>query len=165
LTDFILKDLDESDFLEDFSSGDNDINSFLKNLALSNQKAKLSKTYVLSDKINHKAVAFISLSASQLNTGDAKIFGMDKIPVILLGRLGVDTNYQGKELGSFLIKVALEKALEASAIIACRLLLVETSKDMKNYYLEKVSMGFEWFKDKKQFSTLYIDLLKHEENR
>jgi len=46
LIDFILKDLDESDFLEDFSSGDNNINSFLKNLALSNQKAKLSKTYV-----------------------------------------------------------------------------------------------------------------------
>ncbi|MHA1492132.1 MAG: hypothetical protein ACTSRI_21090 [Promethearchaeota archaeon] len=90
---------------------------------------------------------------------------MDKIPVILLGRFGFDTNYQGKGLGSFLIKITLEKALEASAIIACRLLLVETSKDMKNYYLEKVSMGFEWFKDKKKFSTLYIDLLKHENNR
>jgi len=165
LTDIILKELDESDFLEDFSCRDDDIDFFLKNLAVSNQKAKFSKNYILFNKINRKTIAFISLSAAQLNTGDARIFGMDKIPVILLGRLGVDTNYQGKELGSFLIKVALEKALEASAIIACRLLLVETSKDMKNYYLEKVSMGFEWFKDKNQFSTLYIDLLKHEDNR
>ena len=158
MTEFILKELDESDILEDFSCKDEDIDFFLKNLALSNQKAKFSKNYVLSDKINHKTVAFISLSASQLNTGDARIFGMDKIPVILLGRLGVDTNYQRKKLGSFLIKVALEKALEAGTIIACRLLLVEISKDMKNYYLKKVSMGFEWFKDKTQFSTLYIDL-------
>lgn len=165
MTDIILKELDESDFLEDFSCRDDDIDFFLKNLAVSNQKAKFSKNYILFNKINRKTIAFISLSAAQLNTGDARIFGMDKIPVILLGRLGVDTNYQGKKLGRFLIKIALEKALEASAIIACRLLLVETSKDMKNYYLEKVSMGFEWFKDKNQFSTLYIDLLKHEDNR
>ncbi len=165
MTEFVLKELDESDVLDNFSCKDEDIDFFLKNLALANQKAKFSKTYVLSDKINHKAIAFISLSASQLNTGDARLFGLDKIPGILLGRLGVDSNYQGKELGSFLIKMALEKALEASTIVACRLLLVETSKDMKNYYLEKVSMGFEWFRDKKQFSTLYIDLLKHENNR
>jgi len=165
LTDVILKDLDESDVLDDFSCKDEEIDFFLKNLALTNQKAKFSKTYVLSDKINHKTIAFLSLSASQLNTGDARIFGIDKIPVILLGRLGVDSNYQGKELGGFLIKIALEKAFEASIIVACRLLLVETSKDTKDYYLKKGNMGFEWFRDKKQFSTLYIDLLKYENNR
>ncbi len=162
---YILKELEESDLLDNFSCKDDEIDFFFKNLALTNQKVKISKIHVLSDKINHKTIAFISLSASQLNTGDARFFGIDKIPVILLGRLGVDSNYQGKDLGGFLIKIALEKAFEASTIVACRLLLVETSKDMKDYYLKKVNMGFEWFRDKKQFSTLYIDLLKYEKYR
>lgn len=63
-----------------------------------------------------------------------------------------------------LINVAIKKALEASHLIACRLLLVETSQDMKSYYLEKLNQGFEWVKDRKTFSILVIDLLKYEKS-
>ena len=45
-----------------------------------------------------------------------------------------------------------------------RLLLVETSQDMKSYYLQKLNLGFEWFKDRKAFSILVIDLLKYEKS-
>jgi len=113
---------------------------------------------------SNEVVAFFTLSASQLNTGDARIFGIDKVPIVLLGRLGVDNNYKGKNLGFALIKIALDKSLEASKIIACRLLLVETTLDMKSYYLEKVNMGFKWFRDRKNTSILFIDLKRYEEN-
>ena len=49
-------------------------------------------------------------------------------------------------------------------IIACHLLLVETNLDTKSYYLEEVNMGFEWFRDRKKSSILFIDLKKYEEN-
>jgi len=164
LTDLIFKELDRDVIIEPFNCGDEVINSFLKNLALLNQERKLSKTYTFSLKDSNNVIAFLTLSASQLNTGDARIFGIDKVPIVLLGRLGVDKSYKNKKLGIALIKIALEKSLEASKIIACRLLLVETALDMKSYYLEKVNMGFEWFRDRKNSSILFIDLKKYEES-
>jgi len=165
LTNITLKKLDSSDSVIDFSCGNEEIDSFLKDTALSNQKSKFSKTYIFKTEPENKVIAYFSILASQLNTGDARVFGLDKIPVVLLGRLGVDRNYQENNIGKNLIKIALEKALEASNIIACRLLLIETSKEMKKYYIDKVNMGFEWYKDRKHLSLLYIDLLKHEFSR
>ena len=164
MTDLIFKELDRDVIIETFNCGDQAINNFLNNLALLNQEQKLSKTYTFCLKNSNTIIAFLTLSASQLNTGDARIFGIDKVPIVLLGRLGVDNNYKNKKLGVALINIALEKSLEASKIIACRLLLVETTLDMKSYYLEKVNMGFEWFRDRKNTSILFIDLKKYEEN-
>jgi hypothetical protein len=164
LTDLIFKELDRDVVIEPFDCGDQTINSFLNNLALLNQERKLSKTYTFCLKDSNKVIAFLTLSASQLNTGDARIFGIDKVPVVLLGRLGVDKNYKNKNLGIALINIAIEKSIEASKIIACRLLMVETALDMKSYYLKKVNMGFKWFRDRKNSSILFIDLKTYEEN-
>ncbi|MBN1801510.1 MAG: hypothetical protein JW891_08395 [Candidatus Lokiarchaeota archaeon] len=60
--------------------------------------------------------------------------------------MGIDNEYKGKKLGATMIRIALEKSLEASKIIACRLLLLDTILDLKSYYLEKVKNGFEWFR-------------------
>ena len=163
MTDLVFKELDKDGIIKSFDCGDQDINHFLKSLAFLNQERKLSKTYTFYVKASNKVIAFVTLSASQLNTGDARIFGIDKVPIVLLGRLGVDNSYKSKKLGIALIKIALEKSLEASKIIACRLLLVETNLDMKSYYLRKVNMGFEWFRDRKNSSILFIDLKKYEE--
>ena len=164
MTDLIFKELDRDVIVESFDCGEQVINSFLKDLALLNQERKLSKTYNLCLKDSNKVIAFLTLSASQLKTGDARIFGIEKVPIVLLGRLGVDNEYKHKNVGIALIKIALEKSLEASKIIACRLLLVETTLDMKSYYLEKVHIGFEWFRDRKNSTILFIDLKKYEEN-
>jgi hypothetical protein len=164
LTDLIFKEIANDVVITKFECGDEDINYFLKNLAIINQERKLSKTYAFCLKNSNEVIAFFTLSASHLNTGDARIFGMDKVPIVLLRRLGVDNNYKGKNLGNSMIKIALEKSIEASKIIACRLLLVETSIDMKSYYLEKVKNGFEWFRDRKNTSILFIDLRKYEKS-
>lgn len=164
MTEIIFKELDKEIIIRDFDCGDLEINSFLEKLAHTNQEEKLSKTYTFCIKDTNELIAFMTLSASQLNTGDARIFGIDKVPVVLLGRLGVDNDFKGKGLGFSLIRIALEKALDASYIIACRLLLVETTSDMKSYYLEKVNMGFEWFRDRKKSSILFIDLKKYEKS-
>ncbi len=162
MTDLIFKEITDDIILSKFDCGDEDINYFLKNLAISNQERKLSKTYTFCLKDSNEIIGFFTLSASQLNTGDARIFGMDKVPIVLLGRLGVDRKYKGKNLGTAMIRIALEKSVETSKIIACRLLLVETTIDMKSYYLEKVKNGFEWFRDRKNTSVLFIDLKKYE---
>jgi len=164
LTDLIFKELNKDVIIEKFNCGDEDFNYFLNNLVLLNQERKLSRTYTFCLKASNEIIAFFTLSASQLNTGDSRIFHIDKVPIVLLGRLGVDINYKGKNLGKAMIKIALKKSLEASEIIACRLLLVETTLDMKSYYLKKVNMDFEWFRDRKNTSILFIDLKKYEQS-
>ena len=164
MTQLSLKIIDESDNIDDFNCGDDDINYFLKNLAIPNQYRKLSNTYIFYLKESKRVIAYFSILASQLNTGDARIYGIDKIPIVLLGRMGVDKNYRGNNIGRTMINIAVKKALEASELIACRLLLIETSLDMKSYYLEKLNLGFEWFRDRKTFSILVIDLLKYEKS-
>ena len=164
MTDLLFKEITKEMRSDHFNCGDDDINYFLKNLAMYNQERKLSKTYAFYLKESKEIIAFFTLSASHLNTGDARIFGMDKVPIVLLGRLGVNNNHKGKNLGTTMIRIALEKSVEASKIIACRLLLVETTIDMKSYYLEKVKSGFEWFRDRKNSSILFIDLKKYQES-
>ena len=93
MTDLIFKEIDSEINIENFDCGDEDINFFLANLALINQRRKLSRTYTFCLKESDEIIAFLTLSASQLNTGDARIFGIDKVPIVLLGRLGVDNAY------------------------------------------------------------------------
>ena len=131
-------------------------------MAIPNHNRKLSNTYIFYIEENKRVVAYFSILASQLNTGDALIYGIDKIPIVLLGRMGVDKKFRGNNIGRTMINIAVKKALEASKLIACRLLLIKTSLDMKSYYLEKINLGFEWFKDRKAFSILVLDLLKYE---
>ena len=71
-------------------------------------------------------------------------------------------NFRGYNIGRTMINIAVRISIVASKLIACRLLLIETSLDMKSYYLEKINLGFEWFKDRKTFSILVLDLLKYE---
>ena len=162
MTQLLFKIIDKSSKIDDFDCGDDDINYFLKNLAIPNQYRKLSNTYIFCIEEDERVVAYLSILASQLNTGDARIYGIDKIPIVLLGRMGVDKNFRSNNIGRAMINIAVKKALEASKLIACRLLLIETSLNMKSYYLEKINLGFEWFKDRKTFSILVLDLLKYE---
>jgi len=99
LTNLLFKLIDKSDNVDDFDCNDDDINYFLKNLAISNQNRKLSNTYILYSKNSNQIVAYFSIIASQLNTGDARIYGIDKIPIVLLGRMGVD-----KKLGGIILE-------------------------------------------------------------
>ena len=115
----LLKLIDESDKIDNFNCGDADINYFLKNLAIPNQYRKLSNTYLFYNEEDKRVVAYFSILASQLNTGDARIYGIDKIPIVLLGRMGVDKNFTGSNIGRTMITVAIKKALEASKLIAC----------------------------------------------
>lgn len=102
MTDLIFKELDRDVIIEPFKCGDEVINSFLNNLALLNQERKLSKTYTFCLRDSNKVIAFLTLSSSQLNTGDARIFGIDKVPIVLLGRLGVDKSFFIAQFAKFI---------------------------------------------------------------
>jgi hypothetical protein len=160
-------EFDNTTDFEEFTCGTDEIDDFLKKKAKINSEFKFSKIYTFTTLEENKVIAYFTLSASQLNIGDARIFGKNNLPATLLGQLGVDNSYKGRNLGKIMIRLALEKAYQASKIVASRLLLIETPSINREYYLNKINVGFELLKfDKKRnLDLIYIDLLKYEKNR
>ena len=59
----------------------------------------------------------------------------EPIPVILLGQLAVDTNYQGRGLGSDLVIDAATRVLTAADLIGARAIVVQAlNEEAKEFY-------------------------------
>ncbi|MCT7992235.1 GNAT family N-acetyltransferase [Laspinema sp. C5] len=59
----------------------------------------------------------------------------DPIPVIVIGRLAVDRHWQGKGIGSALLRDAILRTLQAAEIAGIRAILVHAiSEDAKQFY-------------------------------
>ncbi|WKS83364.1 GNAT family N-acetyltransferase [Aeromonas caviae] len=125
-----------------FTSNEPTLDLWLKERAIKNQIAGASRTYVVCE--NNCVVAFYCLSSGIVTTNEAtgaiKRNMPPEIPMILLGRLAVDSRYTGKGIGRALVKDALERALQAADIIGVRGVLVDALSPTAKAFWE--SVGF-----------------------
>ena len=86
----------------DFDCGDETLNHWLKHLAVRNQREGSSRTWVVTD--GARVVAYYASSAAVLTraeaTGRTARNQPDPLPAMLLGRLAVDREYQGRGLAA-----------------------------------------------------------------
>lgn len=126
-----------------FTSDEPTLDSWLKERALKNQIAGASRTYVVCD--DSRVIAFYCLSSGIVTTNDAtgaiKRNMPREIPMILLGRLAVDTHYTGKGIGRAMVNDALKRALQAADIIGVRGVLVDALSPNSKAFWE--SVGFQ----------------------
>lgn len=112
--------------LDDFDSGEPELDEWLVRRGLRNQLAGFSRTYVTTDGIRvvgyHSVSAFAVLRTDV--TGRARRQVPRQIPAILLGRLAVDRQAQGHGLGAALLRHAMELTVAASETIGVRMLVV-----------------------------------------
>ena len=118
-----------------FDCGSEPLNHYLKRYALSNNAAGSARTYVVSEGENWRVIAYYSLCAASIEKTKAperigKGMPSHPIPVILLARLAVDQERQGKGLGAGLLKDAMRRCLNAADSIGIRAVLVH-AKDSK----------------------------------
>ncbi|PZD70497.1 hypothetical protein C1752_11499 [Acaryochloris thomasi RCC1774] len=123
--------------LERFDSGNEQLNQWLKKRALKNEGAGASRTYVLCHK--QQVIAYYSLSngavAQTTATGGVRCNMPDPIPVMLIGRLAVDQNWQGRGLGKAMLQDAILRILQAAEIAGIRAILVHAiSEEAKQFY-------------------------------
>jgi GNAT superfamily N-acetyltransferase len=83
---------------------------------------------------------FYSLAAGavahELAAGKLRRNMPDPIPVLVLGRLGVDLGFQGRGLGSALLRDAILRSLQAAEIAGIRALLVQAKNESaRAFYL------------------------------
>jgi GNAT superfamily N-acetyltransferase len=129
--------------IEDFDCGNEVLNEWLRTKAVHNQREGGSRTWVVLD--GRRVVAFYASSTAVLMRSQATKRAArnqpDPLPAVLLGRLAVDSQYQGRGLAAALLKHFVLKSVEVAELTGVRLLLVHAKNDpARRFYLR---YGFE----------------------
>lgn len=125
--------------LSKFDCGEPVLNDWLRRRALQNQQSGASSTYVVLDRM--RVAGYYSLAAGSVARetapGRVRRNAPDPVPVVVLGRLAIDRNYQGQGLGRALLRDAILRILQAADIIGVRAVLVHAlSEEAKRFYEE-----------------------------
>lgn len=130
--------LQDTHRIDDFDCGVPTLNAWLKTRARSNTASGASRTYVACR--GDVVVGYYALAAGAVELAGAPgrfLRGNmpDPIPVIVLGRLAIDTGQQGQGLGRDMFRDAALRVLQAADIIGVRGILVDAiSDDAKAFY-------------------------------
>ena len=112
--------------LEDFNSGSSVLDDWLRQKALVNDLQGASRTYVVCSDNNVIGFYCLANGAIARHSAPSKVRRNmpDPIPVMLLGRLAVDKQWQGQGIGKALLKDAILRTLTAAQIAGIRGLMV-----------------------------------------
>lgn len=107
-----------------FSCGQPPLDEYIRRYASQDVKRNVARVFMATPEHNPKQIAgFFTLSAGSVSCSDlpaslAKTLPRYPVPVALIGRLAVATDYQGKGLGSILLADACQKVINASTTLA-----------------------------------------------
>ena len=129
--------------LGDFDSGVPSLDDWLRRRALRNQASGASRTFVVCDA--EKVVAYYALGSSAVAPdaapGRFRRNMPDPIPVVVLARLAIARDQQGRGLGRALFQDAAKRVIHAADAIGIRGLLVHAiSEEAKAFY---IALGFD----------------------
>jgi len=120
-----------------FDSGVPALDEWLKRRALQNESAGASRTFVTCGGEN--VIGYYSLAAASVMHGIAtsrvRRNMPDPVPAVLIGRLAIHKDWQGKGLGADLLRDAVLRIAGAAEIVGVRAILVHAmSEDAKKFY-------------------------------
>ncbi len=127
------------DDVSTFRCGDEELDLWFHDHALSSQRAGMSNTFITSS--SERVAGFYVLATGGLSHADAparvkKGVARHTLPVILLTRMGVDVSLQGQGLGSALLTDACRRVAQVSEEIGVRALLIHAKSDQaKAFYM------------------------------
>jgi GNAT superfamily N-acetyltransferase len=125
--------------VDGFTCGREELDRFLIRFAFGNQQANAAQTYVgLHDTT---IVGFYSLVVGEVAYGDApdrltKGLARYPVPIMLLARLAVSSDWQGKGIGAGLLKDAMSRTLQAADIGGIRAFAVHAKDDAARRFYE-----------------------------
>ena len=118
--------------VEQFTCGQLELDRFLTRHALQSQQSNSSQTYVALSE--NEIVGFYTIVAGEVQHAKAPervVKGMSRhpIPLLVLARLAVHINAQGRGIGSGLLRDALGRTLQVADVIGVRALAVHAKDD------------------------------------
>jgi GNAT superfamily N-acetyltransferase len=120
-----------------FESGTPVLDDWLRRRALANQASGASRTYVV--RAGKHVAGYYALAAGAIAqgaaTGRTRRNMPDPVPVMVIGRLAIDSRHQGRGLGRALLRDAVLRTMQAAEIAGIRAILVHAiSEDAKRFY-------------------------------
>ena len=145
-----------------FESTSPELDEFLKEDALKNQEELLSKTYLCY--YSSRLVGYVTFTTDIIKKKEVQEeenieIPYKEYPAIKIARLAVDTRYERRGVGRFLLLAAVGKALKISEEVGCRFITVDSKQESIGFY--KKSGGFKLVRgyEKKKYPTMYFDVL------
>lgn len=136
--------LDKKHNRDDFDCGKELLNNYLKNQAGQDIKRKLSACFVLAESTSDQIQGYYTLSNNSIPLSSLPEHIQKKlprsyisIPTTLLGRLAIDTKYQGKGIGKILLIDALKRSYEISQEIGSFAVVVDPIDEEAEKFYEK----------------------------
>ncbi len=114
-----------------FSCGTEALDRYLKQQARQDADKRVAAAFVLVVPTASQVLGYYTLSASTITADELppelarKIPRYPQLPVVLLGRLVVDTTLKGCGQGEFLLMDALHRSLDAASMVGAIAVLVE----------------------------------------
>lgn len=135
-----IEKLQRDHAVEAFDCGSEPLNRFLIRYAWQNQQAGSSQTYVALD--GQTVVGYFTLVVGQVEFDAApermkKGLARHPVPIMLLARLAIAVSWQGKGLGSGLLKDAMLRTLQAAEIAGIRAFVVHAKDDEAKAFYER----------------------------
>jgi GNAT superfamily N-acetyltransferase len=126
--------------VEGFDCGRDELNRFLVRHALQSQQGNASQTYLAL--AHEQVVGFYTLVVGAVEYVEApprlvKGLGRYPVPLMVLARLGVSVTWQGKGLGSGLLKDTMLRTLQAADIAGIRALATHAKDDQARTFYER----------------------------
>lgn len=120
--------LTEHHDLSGFESDEPVLNDWLRQRARRNMKSAATKTYVICPAESPTVIGYYALCMGQIIatdvTGAMRRNMPNHIPAVLLGRLAIHHEWQGKGLGGYLLRNAVARTRRAAREIPARLIVV-----------------------------------------
>jgi len=121
-----------------FDCGHDTLNEWLRKRAVKNEQNGASRTFVACN--DNTVIGYYSLAvgavARDQASGKVRRNMPDPIPVMILGRLAVDRQWQGRRIGAGMLKDAVLRTLFVAEQAGVRAMLVHAlSDEAKHFYL------------------------------
>lgn len=147
--------------LSSFNSSSFELNDFLKDDALINQKHLLNRSYVCFFK--SRMIGFFTLTTDTITAkAVSKSDGFNnykyaKYPAIKIARLAVDKRCERRGVGTHLLFAAIGIALSISEHVGCRYITVDSKKKSVNFY-EKYNFAIVKTRKDMDFIPMYLNM-------
>lgn len=159
MTFYLVERLESYHERKTFSCGIPALDQYLHHQAGQDAKRHVAATFVLVERFNKTTIlGFYTLSSTTIEIGElppalaSKLPKYPLIPATLLGRLAVNTTYQGKNLGELLLVDALKRSAKLSDEIASMAVIV----DAKNEELISFYQHYGFISFPKKLNKLFL---------
>jgi len=126
--------------IEGFYSGEETLDTWLRERAFANMEVSASRTYVICPSGSSKVIGYYAICMGQIlnqeTVGSMRRNMPRQIPAVILGRLAIDKKWQDQGLGKALLQDAVQRSVRAAKQVSARLLIAHAiSPEAEAFYL------------------------------